>query len=157
MFAVKKVFRQTTTTCDRVKHSIEKYKNVFVENIRFSVYIEISESRGISSKVIGRPSFLIRFTISMAHLNVFQVNDTFMSLWFFHRFKPRKVCHLLFFRHSDSKPRKAENYFSIPGLKIRQTWEANLTFEAAQPQLPSWYVKMVFQEAEAFKLAKKTR
>ena len=48
MFAVKKIFRQTITTCDRIKHSIEKYEDVFVENIKFSVYIEISKSRDIS-------------------------------------------------------------------------------------------------------------
>ena len=46
--AVKRVLRQTATACDRVKHSVDDFDDVFDENIRFSVYIEISESRGIS-------------------------------------------------------------------------------------------------------------
>ena len=49
MFVVKKKFCQTITMCDRIKHSNEEYENVFAENIRFSVYIEISESRDIRS------------------------------------------------------------------------------------------------------------
>ena len=50
-FAVKRVLRQTITACDRVKHSVDDFDGVFGENIRFSVYIEISESRGISCAV----------------------------------------------------------------------------------------------------------
>ena len=46
--AVKRVLRQTTIVCDRIKHSVDEYDDVFDENIRLSVYIEISESRGVS-------------------------------------------------------------------------------------------------------------
>ena len=48
--AAREILRQTTTACDRVKHSIDEYDDVFDENIRFSVYIKISKSRGISRK-----------------------------------------------------------------------------------------------------------
>ena len=37
------MFRQAVTACDRIKHSIDKYKNVFDENTRFSVYTRYCE------------------------------------------------------------------------------------------------------------------
>ena len=55
MFAARRILRQTVTACDRIKYSIEEYEDVFDENIRFSVYIEILESRGISRPIFGTP------------------------------------------------------------------------------------------------------
>ena len=55
MPAARRVLRQAATACDRAKHSVEGYGGVFDENTRFSVYIEISESRGISRPIFGTP------------------------------------------------------------------------------------------------------
>ena len=41
------------TACDRADHSVEAMNVFFGENTRFSMYIEISESRGISMIPIG--------------------------------------------------------------------------------------------------------
>ena len=59
MPAARRVFRQAATACDRAKHSVEGYGGVFDENTRFSVYIEISESRGISPRAIAAPSYIL--------------------------------------------------------------------------------------------------
>ena len=47
--AARGVLRQAATACDRAKHSVNGCGGVFGENTRFSMYIEISESRGISA------------------------------------------------------------------------------------------------------------
>ena len=69
--AAKRILRQTITACDRIKHSIDEYDDVFDENIRFSMYIEISESRGISFGVYTGGTIYRPYSVTK-HMTLYQ-------------------------------------------------------------------------------------